>query len=79
MPPLIHLLGLTENRNHSNAELTELHLRDDMVELLQSGRINNRLLCEIATHPDFVNLLTLSLIHISGRWKSEGFRPTSEI
>lgn len=61
-----YLLGLTENRNHSNAELTELHLSDDMVELLKSGRINNRLLCEIATHPDFVNLLTDTEIYVNG-------------
>lgn len=61
-----YLLGLTENRNHSNAELTELHLSDDMVELLKSGRINNRLLCEIATHPDFVNLLTDAEIYVNG-------------
>lgn len=43
-----YLLCLTENRNHPNTELTELHLSDDMVELLKSGRINNRLLCEIS-------------------------------
>ena len=29
-----------------------------MVELLKSGRINNRLLCEIATHEDFLTLMT---------------------
>lgn len=61
-----YLLGLTENRNHSNTELTELHLSDDMVELLKSGRINNRLLCEIATHKDFVNLLTDTEIYVNG-------------
>ena len=41
-----YILCLTENRNPPNTELTELHLSDDMVELLKSGRINNRLLCE---------------------------------
>ncbi|MCD7864489.1 MAG: XRE family transcriptional regulator, partial [Clostridiales bacterium] len=29
-----------------------------MVELLSSGRINNRLLCELVLHPDFLQLLT---------------------
>lgn len=48
-----YLLCLTENRNHPNTELTELHLSDEMMNLLKSGRINNRLLCEIATHEDF--------------------------
>ena len=41
-----YLLGLTENKNHPNTELQSLHLSDDMVELLSSGKINNRLLCE---------------------------------
>lgn len=61
-----YLLCLTENRNHANTELTELHLSDDMVELLKSGRINNRLLCEIATHEDFVTLMTDTEIYVDG-------------
>ena len=44
-----YLMGLTENKNHPNTELQSLHLSDDMVELLSSGKINNRLLCELAT------------------------------
>ena len=28
-----------------------------MVELLSSGKINNRLLCELATHPNFLRLM----------------------
>ena len=54
-----YLLCRTENREQINTPLTELHLNDEMVALLKSGRINNRLLCELATHKD------LSLIHIS--------------
>ena len=61
-----YLLCLTENRNHPNMELTELHLSDDMVELLKSGRINNRLLCEIATHKDFATLMTDTEIYVDG-------------
>ena len=41
----------------------QLHLSDAMVERLSSGKINNRLLCELATHPNFLRLM-LSLIHI---------------
>lgn len=48
-----YLLCMTENRNRTNAGLTKLHLSDDMVELLKSRCINNRLLCEIATHENF--------------------------
>lgn len=61
-----YILCLTENRNPPNTEFTELHLSDDMVELLKSGRINNRLLCEIATHEDFVTLMTDTEIYVDG-------------
>ena len=53
-----YLMGLSENKNHPNAELQSLRLSDDMVELLSSGRINNRLLCELAMHPNFQRLMT---------------------
>ena len=52
-----YILGLTENRNHSYTELNELHLNDQMVSLLKEGKINTRLLCELATHEDFPKLL----------------------
>ena len=52
-----YLMGLSENKNHPNTELQALHLSDGMVELLSSGRINNRLLCELATHPNFRRLM----------------------
>lgn len=61
-----YLLCLTENRRHSNTELSDLHLSDEMVELLKSGRINNRLLCEIATHEKFQTLLTDTEIYVDG-------------
>ena len=53
-----YLLGLTETKNHPNAGLDDLHLSDDTIELLRSGRINNRLLCELATHEGFPRLMT---------------------
>ena len=53
-----YLLGLTELKNRPNAELHELHLSDAMIDLLKSGRINNRLLCEMATHPGFPRFMT---------------------
>jgi Predicted transcriptional regulators len=61
-----YLLGLTENEKHSNVALSQLHLSDDMVELLKSGKINTRLLCEIATHPDFSKLLADIEIYVDG-------------
>lgn len=61
-----YLLCLTENRNHPNTTLTELHLSDEMVDLLKSGRMNNRLLCEIVTHKDFISLITDAEIYVDG-------------
>ena len=42
-----YLLGLTNNRKYENTPIEELHLSDEVVELLKSERFNNRLLCEI--------------------------------
>lgn len=61
-----YLLCRTENRNHSNTPLTELRLSDAMVELLKSGSINNRLLCELATHEKFAELMADVEIYVDG-------------
>ena len=37
-----------------------------MIDLLKSGRIDNTLLCELATHPDFVKLMTDLKIFVNG-------------
>jgi peptide/nickel transport system substrate-binding protein len=63
-----YLMGLTENKNHPNTELQSLHLSDDMVELLSSGKINNRLLCELATHPNFRRLMIDMEIIEAAKW-----------
>ena len=44
-----YLMGLTDNKEVPNADVQSLHLNDEMIELLRSGKINNRLLCELAT------------------------------
>ncbi len=61
-----YLLGLTDNRKHANTELAELHLDDDAVALLKSGRINNRLLCEVMCHPAFPKLMADIEIYVDG-------------
>ena len=61
-----YLLCRTENREQANTPLTELHLSDDMVALLKSGRINNRLLCELATHKDFIKFLADIEVYVDG-------------
>ena len=48
-----YLLGLTETKNHPNADLADLRLSDDMIELLKSGLVDNSLLFELTAHPDF--------------------------
>ena len=52
-----YLLCRTKNREQVNTPLTELHLSDEMVALLKSGRINNRLLCKLAAQKDFIKFL----------------------
>lgn len=52
-----YLLCLTENKNHPNTDLTNLHLSDDMIDLLLSCSFNNRLLFESATHYKFKKLI----------------------
>ncbi len=61
-----YLLGLSETRNHPNADLADLRLSDDMIELLKSGRIDNSLLCELAVHPDFPRLMADLEIYVNG-------------
>lgn len=61
-----YLLGLTENKNHPNTEITELHLGDEMIALLKNEKINVRLLCELTAHKDFVKLLADMEIYVDG-------------
>ena len=61
-----YLLGLSEMKNHPNADLAELRLSDDMIELLKSGRVDNSLLCELAAHPDFPRLMADLEIYVNG-------------
>ena len=61
-----YLLGRSKTRNHPNADLADLHLSDDMIELLKSGLVDNSLLCELATHPDFPRLMADLEIYVNG-------------
>ena len=61
-----YLLGLSDNRAHENTPLAELHLTDEAVALLKSGRVNNRLLCEIVAHDKFAELLADAEIYVGG-------------
>ena len=61
-----YLLGLTETKNHPNADLADLRLSDDMIELLKSGRVDNSLLCELVVHPDFPRLMADLEVYVNG-------------
>ena len=54
---LDYLFCRTENMVEINTPLRELHLSDEMIALLKSGSINNRLLSELALHRDFQRFL----------------------
>ena len=62
-----YLLGLTEIRDEGNADIEDLSINDDMVRLLKSGAINNRLLCELVAHPGFIKFLTDLEIYVDGK------------
>ena len=59
-----YLLGLVEQKNHPDAEVLDLHLSDKMIDILRSGKINNRLLCELVTHKGFQRFLVDAEIYI---------------
>ncbi len=67
-----YLLGLSQTRNHPNADLADLRLSDDMIELLKSGLVDNSLLCELATHPDFPRLMADLEIYVNGIGRQTG-------
>ena len=48
-----YLLGLTEQKNHPTTELDALHLGDNAIEVLRTGKFNHRLLSELICHKDF--------------------------
>ena len=56
----------SQTRNHPNADLADLRLSDDMIELLKSGRVDNSLLCELVAHPDFPRLMADLEIYLNG-------------
>lgn len=60
------LVGNTEVRTSSLTDIDELMLDDETINLLKSGRFNNRLLCEIIKHPDFIKLMTDTEIYVDG-------------
>ena len=61
-----YLLCRSQTKNHPNADLAELCLSDDMIDLLKSGLVENALLCEPAAHPDFPRFMADLEIYVNG-------------
>ena len=59
-----YLLGLTELKNHPNTELDALHLGDDAIEILRTGKFNHRLLSELICHKDFQRFMLDTEIYV---------------
>ena len=59
-----YLLGLTEQKNHPNTELDALHLGDDAIEVLRTGKFNHRLLSELICHKDFPRVMLDTEIYV---------------
>ena len=59
-----YLLGLTEQKNHPNTELDALHLGDDAIEVLRTGKFNHRLLSELVCHKDFQRFMLDTEIYV---------------
>ena len=60
-----YLLCRSQTRNLPNADLADLHLSDDMIELLKSGRGDHSLWCELAVHTDFLWLIADLEIYVN--------------
>ena len=60
-----YLLGASENKKHSNTELTALHLSDDALTVLKDGKFNHRLLSELICHKQFRRLMVDAEIYVN--------------
>ena len=59
-----YLLGVSEQKNHSDTELSALHLSDDAIDVLKAGKFNHRLLSEIISHHDFQKMMLDAEIYV---------------
>ena len=59
-----YLLCRAENKNHPNTELDALHLGDDAIEVLRTGKFNHRLLSELICHKDFQRFMLDTEIYV---------------
>ena len=60
-----YLLGLSEKKKHAADDINSLRLSDELIEILQQGKINVPLFCELAAHKDFPKLLADIEIYVN--------------
>ena len=61
-----YILALTDQKKHPNTALDALHLDDKTIDILSSGELNNRLLCEMICHEGFEQFLADIEIYVDG-------------
>lgn len=59
-----YLMGRTETKNHPNTALHELDLSDASIDVLRTGKFNQRLLSELICHKDFQRFMLDAEIYI---------------
>jgi transcriptional regulator with XRE-family HTH domain len=59
-----YLFGVTDNRKHRNTAVDALRLSDTAIEALTGGKMNNRLISELLSHPEFPNLLNSVEVYV---------------
>lgn len=59
-----YLLGVSEQKNHSDTEMSALHLSDDAIDVLKAEKFNHRLLSEILCHHDFQKMMLDTEIYV---------------
>ena len=63
---LDYLFDKSPVRDNTNTDIKELGLDDKTIDLLKSGQVNNRLLCEVICNPGFPKLLADMEIYVDG-------------
>ena len=59
-----YLFGLTDLRQYRNIGIDKLRLSEQAIAVLKDGQLNNRLISEFLSHPDFPKLLDAMEIYI---------------
>lgn len=63
---LDYLVGISDIQEHLNADIMDIGLTDEIIDVLKDKKINTRLLCEMILHPEFNHLLMDIEIYIDG-------------